>query len=115
MFNAKHPTKTNNSKITEAFELLNEAAKEKKDEMSELMSDRYSHIKQAVLDGTIEGKKILERAKHIAQEAIAEGTETVKKTAVVVDKNVRENPWKYLGGVAVASLVLGYFMGSKRK
>lgn len=115
MSNAETPIKTSNSKITEAFELLNEAAKEKKSEMKELMTDRYSHIKQAVLEGTTQGKQILEKAQHVAKEAIAGAGETVKKTATKVDKSVRENPWPYVGGVAVASLILGFFMGSKRK
>jgi ElaB/YqjD/DUF883 family membrane-anchored ribosome-binding protein len=115
MDNTETTVKTSNSKITEAFELLNEAAKEKRHEMKELMTDRYSHIKQAVLDGAIQGKKILDNAQHVAQEAIAESGEKVKKAAKEVDKRVHENPWPYLGGVAVVSLILGDFMGSKRK
>ncbi len=115
MNNNDNAIKTSNSKITEAFELLNEAAKEKRHEMKELMTDRYEHIKQAVLDGAAQGKKILGNAQHIAQEALAEGGEKVKKAAKEVDKRVHENPWPYLGGVAVVSLILGYFMGSKRK
>lgn len=115
MNNTDNSIKTSNGKIAEAFELLNEAAKEKRHEMKELMTDRYAHIKQVVLEGATQGNKILDNAQHIAQEAIAEGGETVKKAAKEVDKRVRENPWRYLGGVAVASLVLGYFMGSKRK
>lgn len=115
MNNTDNSIKTSNSKITEALELLNEAAKEKRHEMKELMTDRYAHIKQAVLEGATQGKKILDKAQHIAQEAIAEGGETVKKAATEVDKRVRDNPWPYLSGVAVVSLILGYFMGSKRK
>lgn len=115
MSNTENPVKAGTSKITEAFELLNEAAKEKRHEMKELMTDRYSHIKQAVLEGATQGKQILEKAQHVAQDAIAEGREAAKKTAAKVDKGVRENPWPYIGGVAVASLVVGYLMGSKRK
>ncbi len=115
MNNSENLVKTSNSKITEAFELLNEAAKEKRHEMKELMTDRYAHIKQVVLEGATQGKKILDNAQHLAQEAIAEGGETVKKAAKEVDKRVRENPWPYLGGVAAVSLILGFFMGSKRK
>jgi ElaB/YqjD/DUF883 family membrane-anchored ribosome-binding protein len=115
MVNPEIPTKISNSKITEALELLNEAAKEKREEMKGLMTDRYSHIKQVVLEGTTQGKKILDKAQDVAQEAIVEGRETVKKTAVEVDRRVRKNPWPYVSGAAVVSLILGYFMGSKRK
>lgn len=106
---------TNNSKIMEAFELLNEAAKEKSHEMKELMSDRYSHIRQAVIDGTAQGKKLLDKAQIVAKDAFVEGRDVVKKTAAEADKRVREDPWPYLGGVAIAALILGYFMGSKNK
>ena len=115
MSNTESQTKTSNSKITEAFELLNEAAKEKRSEMKGLMTDKYEHIKQAVLEGTTQGKKILDNAQHVSQEAISEVEETIKKTAAKVDKSVRENPWPYIGGVAVVSLLLGCLMGSKRK
>ena len=115
MVNIESQAKTNNSKITEAFELLNEAAKDKRQEMKELMTDRYSHIRQAFLEGSSQGKQLLEKAQHVAQEAIDEGRETVKKTAKEVDKNVRENPWPYVGSAALVSLVLGYLMGSNRK
>ena len=115
MNNTENPIKTSNSKIAEALELLNEAAKDKRSEMKELMTDRYSHIKQAVLEGTTQGKKVLDNAQHVSQEAISEVEETIKKTAAKVDKSVRENPWPYIGGVAVVSLLLGCLMSSKRK
>ena len=38
-----------NSKINDALELLNEAAKEKKEEFKGLLTDKYSHIKQAMV------------------------------------------------------------------
>ena len=102
MNNAANPIKTSNSKLTEAFELLNEAAKDKRSEVKELMTDKYEHIKQAVLKGTTQGKQILEKAQHVAEEAIVDGEEMVKKTVAKIDKSVRENPWPYIGGVAVA-------------
>jgi ElaB/YqjD/DUF883 family membrane-anchored ribosome-binding protein len=115
MSNVETPTKTSTDKIAEAFELLNEAAKEKRAEMKELMTDKYSHIKQAILEGTTHGKQIMEKAQHVAQETLVEVKDAVKKTAIKVDKNVRANPWPYIGTIAAASLILGYFMGSKRK
>jgi len=67
------------------------------------------------MEGTAHGKEMLGNAQRAAQEAIIEGREAVKKTAATVDKNVRENPWPYIGGAAVAALILGYLMGSRRK
>jgi len=96
--------RTSNAKISEALELLNEAAKEKRDELKGLMINKYSHIREAMTSGV----------EH-AQEAIAQGKEKVIEMAGDVDKRVHKDPWVYIAGAAAASLLLGYFMGSKRK
>jgi len=97
-------SRTSNAKISEALELLNEAAKEKKDELKGLMTNRFSHIREAMASG----------AEH-AQEVIAQGKEKVGEIAGDVDKRVHKDPWAYIAGAAAASLLLGYLMGSKRK
>jgi ElaB/YqjD/DUF883 family membrane-anchored ribosome-binding protein len=96
--------KTSNAKISEALELLNEAAKEKKDELKGLMVNKYSHIRDAMTSGV----------EH-AQEVIGQGKEKVIEIASDVDKRVHKDPWVYIAGAAAASLLLGYFMGAKRK
>jgi ElaB/YqjD/DUF883 family membrane-anchored ribosome-binding protein len=96
--------KTSSAKISEALELLNEAAKEKKEELGGLMANKYSHIRQA-MTSTVEH----------AQEAILQGKEKVIEIAGDVDKRVHKDPWVYIAGAAAASLLLGYLMGSKRK
>jgi len=90
-------TKTSNAKISEALELLNEAAIEKKDELTHLMSNRYAHIREAMTTTITQGK---EKALEIASD---------------VDKRVHKDPWIYIGGAAAASLLIGYLMGSRRK
>ena len=96
--------RTSNEKISDALELLNEAAKEKKNELKSLMSNKYSHIREAMAVG-------LEHT----QEAIVHGKEKVIEIAGDVDKRVHKDPWVYIAGTAAASLLLGYLMGSKRK
>ena len=95
---------TSNAKISEALELLNEAAKEKKDELKGLMVNKYAHIREAMAAGVGQ-----------AQEAIVHGREKVIEIAGDVDKRVHKDPWVYIAGAAAASLILGYLMGSKRK
>jgi ElaB/YqjD/DUF883 family membrane-anchored ribosome-binding protein len=96
--------RTSNAKISEALELLNEAAKEKKDELKSLMSNRYTHIREAMSS----------QVEH-AQEVIAQGKEKAKEIAGDVDKRVHKDPWAYIAGATAISLLLGYLMGSKRK
>src|SRR5450631_3582268 len=111
----ENQVKTSNAKISEALELLNEAAKEKKDELKGLMANRYSHIREAMTSGVEHGKDVLKHAQDITKEAIVEGSQKAKEIAGDVDKRVRKDPWVYIAGTAVASLLLGYFMGNRRK
>ena len=96
--------RTSNAKIGEALELLNEAAKEKKDELKGLMINKYAHIREAMMPGF----------EH-AQETIAHSKDKVIEIAGSVDKRVHKDPWVYIGGTVAVSLLLGYFMGSKRR
>ncbi len=115
MLNTETQPKTGPGKLTEALELLNEAAQEKKDELKGLLTNRYAHIKQAMVAGTEQGKQIFDQAKHLTQDAIIEGEEKIKQVVSEADKRVRKDPWPYIAGTAVFSLLLGYLMGSKRK
>jgi len=108
-------TKTSNAKISEALELLNEAAKEKRDELKSLMANRYSHIREAMNSGVEHGRDVLKHAQDITKEAIVQGKEKVIEIASDVDKRVHKDPWVYIAGTAVVTLLLGYLMGSKRK
>ena len=96
--------KSSNAKISEALGLLNEAAKEKNDELKGLITSKYSHLREAMTAGVDQ-----------AQEVIKQGREKVIEIAGDVDKRVHKDPWVYIAGTAAASLLLGYLMGSKRK
>ena len=104
MGNAEMPVKSSDVKIGQALELLNEAAKEKRDEVKDLLAHKYAHIRDAILEGTEQGKQVIEKAQKF-----------VKETASETDKRVRENPWPYIAGAAVISVFVGYLMGCKRK
>ena len=97
-------SRASNAKISEALDLLNEAAREKKHELKDLMANKYSHIRDAMSSGV-----------EYTQEAIDQGKERVIAIAGDVDKRVHKDPWSYIAGAAAVSLMMGYFMGSKRK
>ena len=96
--------RTNNAKISEALELLNEVAQEKRDELKGLMANKYTHIREAMMSSVEHGK-----------ESIIQGKEKVMELAGDVDKRVHKDPWVYIAGAAAVSVLLGYVMGSKRK
>jgi len=107
---------TNNTKkFEEALHLLNEAAKEKKDEIQKLLGDKYLNIREAI-EELVEAKADdIQRVKKIAKKALEDGGEKVKEATSDLDKKVHENPWAYLGGVAIGALLMGFMMGSSKK
>lgn len=102
-------------KFEEALQLLNEAAREKKDELQGLFSDKYSHIKD-FLNETIEKNTTnLNRVRKATEETWAENSERIKEAASELDEQVHKNPWPYLGGVAIGALLLGFILGNSRQ
>jgi ElaB/YqjD/DUF883 family membrane-anchored ribosome-binding protein len=89
-----------NEKISEALKLLNEAAREKKMEFQHLLTDKYAHLKDAVVESEEKLVQTLAKAKEY-------GVEKVK----LVDENVHKNPWPYIGGAVGVGLLVGYIMG----
>lgn len=113
MLQTDNQSKTGSGKISEALELLNEAAREKKEELKGALSDRYQHIRQALSVGTEQGKEIIEKAKQLAADTITKGEKKIKEAVSEVDTRAHKDPWPYIAGAAVVSLILGFFMGSK--
>jgi ElaB/YqjD/DUF883 family membrane-anchored ribosome-binding protein len=99
-------------KFEEALHLLNEAAREKKEELQNLLNDRYTEFRDVIGDTAKKGRKTYKRVKNDAEEWLGEGTESIKEMASELDEKVHENPWAYLGGVAVGALLLGFILGS---
>ena len=102
-------------KFEEALQLLNEAAKDKKDEIQRLLSDKYTNIKDAIENTVDENRDRLNRLRKVAGETLESGQEKIEEVIEDVDKRVRKNPWPYIGGVAVGALLLGYILGSSKQ
>jgi len=110
---------TGNEKIAEALRLLEEAARERKDEVRGMLADKYTHLKEAFLGAEHSVTSALDAARRGAVDAALRAkeltAEKVKRVMKPVDESVRENPWPYLGGTALAALLLGYVLGRNRK
>jgi ElaB/YqjD/DUF883 family membrane-anchored ribosome-binding protein len=100
--------KIEDKNIDEALALLNELAKEKASELQGMISAKYGNLMSAL--GGAAG-----RMQHEVRETYAQGQEKVEELASKVDVGVRKNPWPYVGGTALAFLVLGYFFSRSRK
>ena len=111
-------THTSNEKISEALKLLEEAAREKKDEVRRLVSDKYVHLKNALGEAGHSMTESLESAEKCTLDAIRQAKEAsverIKNAGAAVDEQVHANPWPYIGGAALAAFICGYIVGRKK-
>ena len=96
-----------NEKIHEALELLNQAAKEKREVLTKLMSGGYEDMKETMGDVIEKSGKTFMRAKKEAEEKL-------RDTAETVNTSVHHNPWPFIGGAALCGLVIGLFINPRR-
>ena len=109
---------TSNENIAEALKLLEEAAKQKKDELKNVMADKYTHLKGVIVEAESSLVKSLSDARKHAVDAAAHAkdvsVEKAREIAHDMNKNVHQYPWAYIGGTAVVGLLLGYILGRNR-
>ena len=112
-------TNTSAENIAEALKLLEEAAKQKKDELKGVMSDKYTHLRNLIVETEGGFVKSLSDAKTHAAETVAHvkdvSVEKAHEIANTLDKSAHQNPWPYIAGSAVFGLLLGGLLGRGSK
>ena len=105
--------------IAAALKLLEEAAKQKKDELRTIMSDKYTNLRGLILENESSLMESLTAVKDHALEAATDvkeaGVEKAREIVRDVDKGVHQSPWPYIAGSAVVSVFLGYLLGRSRE
>jgi ElaB/YqjD/DUF883 family membrane-anchored ribosome-binding protein len=102
--------------ISEALRVLDEAAREDKEQLARAAAGKFEALRSAITDEKGLKERIAVAAQKAADFAVnlkAASAEKAKEIAGAVDENVHRNPWPYLGGVAVAALLLGFILGRK--
>lgn len=94
-------------RLNEALADLNEAARERRDELSEMLNEKYADLKAMLSEaaGTSAGW-LRDRGMEIGRAG--------KTAAVATDNSVRNHPYYYIGGTALAALLLGFMLGRHR-
>jgi ElaB/YqjD/DUF883 family membrane-anchored ribosome-binding protein len=110
---------TGNENIAAALKLLEEAAKQSREELRTAMSEKYTHLKTLILESEGNMLKSLTIAKDRAVEAVtdakAASVEKAREIAHDVDTRVHRNPWPYIAAAAVVGLMLGCILSHQRE
>ncbi len=108
-------TSSSNEKLSEALKMLDDAAKSKKREIQDLLSNKYQNIKETFssFDSKDSVESIKKSATDTASKVCEISEDKVKEIATEIDQNVHNNPWPYIGGAAFCTLLIGYIMGRK--
>jgi ElaB/YqjD/DUF883 family membrane-anchored ribosome-binding protein len=110
----KMKTQIKKDQIEEALELLNAAAQEKKEEVFELLGDKYEHLKEFFESAAHSGAAIAGQTKEQIAKSLHQEEKKLKEVAAELDEKVHKDPWAFMGGVALGSLFLGLILGRKK-
>ena len=94
-------------KLNEALAHLNEAAKERREELQTLLTEKYTDLKAALGSAAgASGDWVKEQGREVGDSA--------KLAASTVDHSLRKHPWYYVGGAAVGGLLIGLLINRPR-
>ncbi len=100
-------TRAADENLHQALAHLNEAARERREEIRKLVDEEYGHLRNAF------GGAARASAGWMSEQG-KEVTDTAKATATAVDKHVRSHPWHYVGGAAAAGFLTGLIIGRRK-
>jgi ElaB/YqjD/DUF883 family membrane-anchored ribosome-binding protein len=78
------------------------------------LKEKYDHFVQELQEALFENKKAIEKLKKATEEAFEESGEKLSHAAKGVQKNVKKNPWAYIGGATAIALFVGFILGKKK-
>lgn len=103
------------NRIDDALDILNQAAKEKREEFSKILTGKYSHLKGAVLGSVKSQTESFDELRENLEETFKESGEILRETTTTLDRQVRENPWPYLSAAAAAGALLGFILSRSKR
>lgn len=110
--------KRKNDSFKDALNQLNEAAKERQEELQKTVEHQYTDLKQAINDvwGSVNatGNSYLNGVKKKAGDAVNRTEKNLKVTADALDDKLRDDPWLYIGAAAAGAFVLGFSFAQSR-
>ncbi len=113
--------KKDHNRIDEALAILEEAAREKRDELRERINERYNNVKEVLLEGNSQRIDSMKHRMHDAlrdgeqrlEDLLRQGGSSARRTLRDLDKEVRDNPWPFVGAVALSAVIFGVLFGHR--
>ncbi|MCB0404327.1 MAG: hypothetical protein KDD51_06040 [Bdellovibrionales bacterium] len=100
-------------KLNEALKILEQAAREQREEVRELVTEKFHNLKQALESVEPELKRVGNTVVAFANKVGQAGSEEVKEAAKKVNADAHNRPWPYVGVAALAGCIFGYFIAKK--
>ena len=79
------------------------------------VKEKYSELSDLLQGMALQSKKAYSRVCRATEEAIYEGSEKAKDTAITVNRQAHKNPWAFIGGAALGALLVGFVIGKTSK
>jgi ElaB/YqjD/DUF883 family membrane-anchored ribosome-binding protein len=100
-------TRATSESLNEALAHLNEASKERLEDIKKLVEEKYTDLKHAFGGAArATGGWVKEQGVEVA--------DTAKLTASAVDETVRRYPWAFVGGAAATGFLVGLLVSKHR-
>ena len=106
-------TNLKREKIEGALRLLDDAAKETKEDISGLVREKYHNLERSISKVEPIVRQQFDNVSKKTSEAYEQGRKMAKEKAEFVDESVHTNPWSYIGGAALAGAIIGFLLGRK--
>jgi ElaB/YqjD/DUF883 family membrane-anchored ribosome-binding protein len=101
-------TAASTEKLNEALAHLNEAAKERREELQTLLAEKYTDLRSALgVAANASADWMKEQGREVGDSA--------KLAASTVDHSIRKHPWYYIGGAALGGLLIGLLISGRRQ
>ncbi len=106
-------------KIHQALELLNEAAREKREELYDALEHQYDDLRHFVEESSHTARSRISNVRQQARDAFRAGEqkfeEKTREAASEINGSAEEHPWIYLGTVAAGAFLLGLGLRGKNQ
>jgi len=95
--------KIDTMRVEEALEVIDQAAATDGARFLDIVSDRYESLKNVIAHHNGTRKRTVPLGRRL------------RRVAIKVDDHVRDEAWKYIGGIAAACLASGFLLGRTRR